>query len=299
MNKPSKWGHDQLGHDADIYETLAAMAAGGRQGVLATVTGASLSTPRHLGSKMIIHADGTLTGSVGGGRAEALVLEAAAEVLAQGRCRSLDLDLAQGLGVCGGNMQIFLEPVLRTTPLIVCGAGHVGRALAEMARLVSFHVTLVDDRPEFLETWQDQPGVRTLAAGAGELASHLVPEAGAALVVATRSHELDQEHVAALLELEKSHRTNWGFFGVLGSRRKIGILRRRLLETHADCGPRLDSLQMPVGLAVGSETPHEIALSILAEVLAVLRGVAYVNDPEEGGPLGIPLQRRWRRPEST
>ena len=275
------------------------MAAAGEQGVLATVTGASLSTPRHLGSKMIVHADGVLTGSVGGGKAEALVIEAAAQVLATGRCRTLDLDLAAGVGVCGGRMQIFLEPVLRTAQLVVCGAGHVGRALVDMARLVSFHLTLVDDRPEFLDPWRATAGVRVVEAEPQAISGQVTPDPAAALVVATRSHELDQRYVAAMLALEQETGARWGFFGVLGSRRKIGILRQYLLEQDAHCGPRLDTLQMPVGLALGSETPHEIALSILAEIMPVLRGVPYVEKGGEEGAAGIPLQRTWRREKGS
>jgi xanthine dehydrogenase accessory factor len=283
-----------LGPDQQVYQQLATMAAEGQPGVLATIVEAALSTPRHLGSKMIIHDDGRLTGSIGGGQAEALVIEAAGLVLAGGECRLLELDLARGTGVCGGRMKVFLEPVLRTSHLVVFGAGHVGRALLELAIPVSFRVTLVDDRPEFLEPYADHPGARILQAGPAELGPHLEPDAGGGVLVATRGHELDQDYVAALLDLERDRGRKWGFFGVLGSRRKVAILRKALLTQDSTHQARLAELQMPVGVATGAETPHEIALSILAEAMAVLRGVPYLPDGQ-GAAAGLPLQRTWRR----
>ncbi len=288
---------DASGHIQDekrIYQRLAEMSTGGQPGVLATVISAERSTPRHSGSKMIIHPDGSITGSIGGGKAEAVVMAEAARVLADGICRRLELDLAGQLGVCGGKMEVFLEPVLRATPFVVIGAGHVGRALEEMGRSLAFRFTLVDDRPEFLEPLETVPGLNTVAADPDHLGGQIAVDARAAVVIASRNHELDGRYLKVLLEAEAAAGLQFGFLGVLGSRSKAAKLRKSIAQQVPDLAPRLETIQMPVGLDVGSESPPEIALSILAEALAVLRGVDFLAD-ESGSPLGLRLHRR-RRP---
>lgn len=288
---------DASGHIQDekrIYQRLAEMSNGGQPGVLATVISTERSTPRHSGSKMIIHPDGSITGSIGGGKAEAVVMAEAARVLADGICRRLELDLAGQLGVCGGKMEVFLEPVLRATPFVVIGAGHVGRALEEMGRSLAFRFTLVDDRPEFLEPLETVPGLNTVAADPDHLGGQIAVDARAAVVIASRNHELDGRYLKVLLEAEAAAGLQFGFLGVLGSRSKAAKLRKSIAQQVPDLAPRLETIQMPVGLDVGSESPPEIALSILAEALAVLRGVDFLAD-ESGSPLGLRLHRR-RRP---
>lgn len=288
---------DASGHIQDekrIYQRLAEMSTGGQPGVLATVISTERSTPRHSGSKMIIHPDGSITGSIGGGKAEAVVMAEAARVLADGICRRLELDLAGQLGVCGGKMEVFLEPVLRATPFVVIGAGHVGRALVEMGRSLAFRFTLVDDRPEFLEPLETVPGLNTVAADPDHLGGQIAVDARAAVVIASRNHELDGRYLKVLLEAEAAAGLQFGFLGVLGSRSKAAKLRKSIAQQVPDLAPRLETIQMPVGLDVGSESPPEIALSILAEALAVLRGVDFLAD-ESGSPLGLRLHRR-RRP---
>lgn len=287
-------GH--IENESLLFERLAAMVASGRQGVLATVIKTRLSTPRGEGSKMIIHPDGSLTGSVGGGRAEAVVIAEAAKVQADGICRRVDLDLAGGLGVCGGQMEVFLEPVVRAVPFTVIGAGHVGRAMVELGSHLSFRFTLVDDRPEYLEPLAGIPGLGTLQAGPDEIAAALTVDPRGAVLLASRTHELDAQYLEALLEAECDSNQRFGFLGVLGSRSKADRLRQKMEAVSEDFGRRMPLIQMPVGLDIGSETPSEIALSVLAEAVAVLRGISYLQD-EQGRDWGLRLQRR-RDPEA-
>ena len=282
-------GH--LENESLLYERLAKMAAAGQHGVLATVIQTKLSTPRNEGSKMIIHPDGSLTGSVGGGRAEAVVIAQAQEVLADGQCRRVDLDLAGELGVCGGHMEVFLEPVVRAVPFTVIGAGHVGRALVELGCNLSFRFTLVDDRPEFLEPVAGVSGLRTLLAGPQELEQSLTVDPRGAVLLASRTHDLDENYLKALLAAEFTAGQEFGFLGVLGSRTKASRLRKNLAGISDDFARRMARVQMPVGLDIGSETPGEIALSVLAEAVAVLRGIPYLRD-DQGRDLGLRLQRR-------
>jgi len=279
-----------------IYETLARMAATNEDGVLVTVVRTRLSTPRHEGSKMVVHPDGTVTGSIGGGRSEARVIEEAMLVFNHRRCCMLELDLAKGLGVCGGRMEVFLEPVLRSAPFIVIGAGHVGRAMVEVGRSLPFHFILVDDRPEFLDPWQGDSSVQTIQATPEELVDKLKVSGMGALLLASRNHELDTDYLAAALEAEMAAESRFPFLGVLGSRSKAMRIHRKICEMGPEHTLRMDSVQMPVGLDIGAETPAEIALSVFAEAQAVLRGVEPLRN-DEGTIIGVPLHRT-RKPKT-
>lgn len=281
-------GH--IENEGAVYRRLAAMAEAGQQGVLVTVIATRLSTPRHEGSKMIVHPDGGLTGSIGGGKAEALVVQEAQRVLADGRCRRLDLDLAGGLGVCGGHMEVFLEPVVRGASFVVVGAGHVGRALLQVGAGLSFHFTLVDDRPEFLAPLAGG-SVSLVEAAPAQLAALLKVDPRGAVLLASRSHELDGDYLAAVLQAEQQAGCRFAYLGVLGSRAKASRLRARMDALGPLQAARMETVQMPVGLDIGSETPGEIALSVLAEALAVLRGSAFLQD-DQGRDLGVRLHRR-------
>ncbi len=281
--------------DRDIYETLARMTAANEEGVLVTVVHTRLSTPRHEGSKMVVHANGSITGSVGGGRSEAKVIEEAAKVFGDRQCRTLELDLAKGLGVCGGNMKVFLEPVLRSAPFIIIGAGHVGRAVVEVGQTLPFHFILVDDRPEFLEPWQDNPGVKTILAGPADICEKLSVPGHGALLLASRNHKLDRAYLEASLRAEMESGKTFPFLGVLGSQSKAEIIYNEICAKGDDFAQRMTTVQMPVGLDVGAETPAEIALSVFAEAQAVLRGVELLRN-EEGTIVGVPLHRT-RKPK--
>lgn len=279
-----------------IYETLARMTADNEEGVLATVVRTHLSTPRHEGSKMVVHPDGSVTGSIGGGRSEARVIEEAMLVMEHRRCGMLELDLAGGLGVCGGNMEIFLEPVLRSAPFIIIGAGHVGRAMVEVGRALPFHFILIDDRPEFLEPWQDDTSIQTILATPDNLKGQLPVTPGGALLLASRNHQLDTAYLAAVLQEEMDAGTSFPFVGVLGSRSKSMRIDRTICEMGESFKERMTRVQMPVGLDIGAETPAEIALSVFAEAQAVLRGVKPLCG-DEGQIVGIPLHRN-RKPKT-
>jgi xanthine dehydrogenase accessory factor len=276
--------------EGDIFRRLAEMVAQGQTGVLATVIRTRQSTPRQAGSKMIILPDGTVFGSVGGGAAEARVIEEAQRVFQDDRPRLLPLDLAGELGVCGGHMEVFLEPVGMADPFYVIGAGHVGRALVDMGRALPFRFTLIDDRPGLLADLTGLAEVRLLEASPDTLKSQLeVPRKGA-LLIASRNHELDGDYLEAVLEAEKMAGRQFPFLGGLASRTKAALLRRRFAKDDWS-RERVARMQYPVGLDLGAETPAEIALSILAEALHVLRRVPPLVD-ESGLPLGVRLQRR-------
>lgn len=276
--------------EGEVLLELARMVREQRPGVLATVVKAERSTPRQPGAKMIIHPDGRLTGSVGGGAAEAHVIACALEVAAGGACRLVPVDLDGGQGVCGGRMEIFLEPVLRAVPFVVVGGGHVGRAMVEVGRTLPFRFLLVDDRDAILAGVREGSGVRTLACGPGELGPHLAAAAGGAALVASRGHAQDADYLEALIRFERESGRPFVFLGLLGSRAKTRVTRGELLRRGCSAAD-LDRVRAPVGLDLGDETPAEIALSVLAEALAVVRGRPLLR-ADDGGELGVRLRRR-------
>jgi xanthine dehydrogenase accessory factor len=276
--------------EGGIYRRLTEMVERGQSGVLATVIRTHLSTPRHEGSKMIILPDGSVIGSVGGGSAEARVIEAAREVFEDGKARCLPLNLAGELGVCGGHMEVFLEPVAKAPGFIVIGGGHVGRAVVELGRDLPFRFTLVDDRPGLLADLEGRIGVRLLEAGPEALFDRLDVPVRGAMLIACRNHELDGDYLEAVLAAERKSGNEFAFLGALASRTKAAMLRQRFAGNEQDA-VRIARMQYPVGLDIGAETPAEIALSILAEAMAVLRQVPQLED-DQGRPVGVRLHRR-------
>lgn len=286
MNK----NHNLTVDEGDIYRRLTDMVTQGQSGVLATVVRTRQSTPRQAGSKMIILPDESVFGSVGGGGAEAKVIEEARLVFQDGRPRCLSLDLAGELGVCGGHMEVFLEPVAKADPFFVIGAGHVGRALVDIGRALPFRFTLIDDRPGLLADLEGVTGVHLLEASAEQLSSTLLVPKNGAMLIASRNHELDGDYLEAVLAAERQAGCEFSFLGALASRTKAAILRKRFADDDRT-RERVARMQYPVGLDIGAETPGEIALSILAEALHVMRKVPPLLD-ESGRPLGVRLHRR-------
>ena len=244
----------------------------------ATVVDTSRSVPRRAGAKMLVFRDGSIAGTVGGGEMEARVVSEAVAALADGCCRLLSYRLVDPVrgdpGVCGGDVRIFVEPHMPKPTVIVMGYGHVGRAVAQLAHWLGFRVVATDDRP----LNEGDPGGQPDSATVGSDAADGVPDelvigtvddllAGRTLdpdvsvVLVTRNVDVDSAALPALLA------TDAGYVGVMGSERRWATTRARLEADGTDPGA-LDRVHAPIGIEVGAETPEEIALSIMAEVVA-------------------------------
>lgn len=237
--------------------------------VLATVVETRRSVPRHPGSKMLVHADGRTSGTIGGGEMEARVRAEAVEVLATGRPRLVRFELvdpAQGdPGVCGGEVTIYLEPFMPTPTVFVVGCGHVGSAVVELAHWLGFRVVAYDDRAELVtDELLPHADVRL----SGELAEAITVEpihAETHVVVLTRNMGLDLQLLPVLL------RTEARSVGVMGSARRWATTRTKLSEQGV-ADEQLERVLSPIGIELQAETPQEIAVSILAEIVALRRG---------------------------
>ena len=236
---------------------------------LCTVVRTSGSVPRHAGTKMLVGADGAmLAGTVGGGEMESRVIEQAKRALSDGKARLQSYQLANPQagdpGVCGGEVEVFIEPLLTSPTLVIFGAGHVGRALTHLAKWSGFHVIVADDRAELCNPTAC-PGADEYLPGPmretlGKLS--LNPQTYVAMV--TRGYPLDVEMLPLLLQ------TPTRYIGVIGSQRRWLTAAKALREQgigEAD----LARIHAPIGLEISAETPEEIAISIMAEIIQARR----------------------------
>jgi len=246
-------------------EVLRRLRAGGSLAI-ATLVERHGSTPRGAGAKMIVAASGETSFSIGGGAFEALVIEDAREALQSGRSFEKEYrfaeqgDDATGM-VCGGVARVFFEVVQPPQPLLIFGAGHVGREVAWLAARCGFDVTVLDDRADYLAAERFPEGVRRVRVEADYVAGLPEVPAGAAVAIVSRCHRTDLRAVRHVVGRDAA------YIGLIGSRRKIATVLKRAADLGA--GPsELEAIHGPIGLPIGAETPAEIAVSIVAEMIA-------------------------------
>jgi xanthine dehydrogenase accessory factor len=264
--------------DLAIYEALIRAAREGAAAVLATVVETAGSAPRKAGAKMLVRADGTIHGTVGGGRVESGTIDAARAMMGGGAPRTLRFTLTEAHGfACGGSLTVYLEPVVTPPRLLVFGGGHVGQARAKAAAFAGFRVTVADERPAFASEALHPDADETIVGDAPAVLAQRPADEGTFIVVATTDHGRDFDAVRAALA------TKAGYIGVVGSRRK----REALLRTLSGEGvpeAQLGRVVMPVGLPIGAETPAEIAVSIVAQLVEARRsGAARGAGDRSGG----------------
>ncbi len=237
--------------------------ASGRDAVLCSVIGVDGSAPRKPGARMLVYADGTIVGTIGGGEWERRVIAAALDALERGQPVRVAAHLTRDMGMCcGGAMEAYVEPLERTDRLHVFGAGHVGTALARLARDLGFEVHVYDEREDWLEEGR-LPGC-TLHEGDPSRALVVLGSRDFAVIV-THSHQLDQALLMGLIGQD------YAYLGMIGSRAKVAKFFVRLRAAGVD-EARFSRVSTPVGLDIGAETPEEIAVAIAAELIRVRRG---------------------------
>lgn len=261
-----------------IASALLALLDRGEAAALATVIRTAGSTPQVVGARLLLAADGTSVGTVGGGRIESVVLDALRETLADGKPRRVARHLGRDLGMCcGGEMEVFVERIEGRPALVLFGAGHVAQPTAALAQRVGFEVTVVDDREELLTAERFPDAHRVLADPAEAIAAGLLRFGPTTyVVICTHDHRLDEEALAACLDRPRR------YLGMIGSRRKVLQIARRIRQRRPDAP--LEGVHAPIGLDLGAETPDEIAVSIVAELVAARHGAS-------GGTMRVALDR--------
>lgn len=262
----------------DFYRTLVGLIEEGHRLAVATITESRGSTPQREGGKMIVAADGRSWFTIGGGAFEAMVIDDARACLRDGRSDlrrySLHESGEEALGMaCGGQATVYIEVLGAADELVIFGAGHVGRALARMAVTVGFHCTAVDDRPGMLDAGAFPTGTAFVATDRA-YAENLPETTDASyVVVVTRCHDTDEAALRSLLH------GRWRYLGMIGSRRKVKVVFESL-RARGVPAEILERIHAPVGVPIGSHLPGEVAVSILAELVAVRNGLASPGRPK-------------------
>jgi len=257
----------------EVFAAVADALDRGEPAALVTIVATKGSTPQRVGAKMLVFADGRIVGTIGGGCYENDAFWKARDAIANRRPElvhyELSDDFAQETGlICGGQMDVYIEPIEPSPELYVIGAGHVGFHLARVAHEVGFRVHVVDDREKFANAERFPSAVEIVVDDIPSWVARAGLPAHAYAVIVTRGHTNDLEALRALAARELR------YLGLIGSRAKVA----RIFDALAADGvptERLTRVHAPIGLDIGAVTPQEIAVSILAELIAVKHGKAH------------------------
>ncbi len=250
-----------------FYEEIVNSLREGKPAAIATVISVQGSTPREVGTKMLVRGDGTTVGSVGGGGLEDMVCREAMKVLTEGKAKMLHFDLTGEVpeaGICGGITDVFIEPIVASPTMFIFGAGHVGFPLARMAKMCGFRVVVIDDRSEFANSERFPEADEIYAGDFPTLFPEFSIGESSYIAIVTRSHETDQ------MVLEWAVTTDAKYIGMIGSRKKVKTVFSRL-QSLGVSQEVLSKVHTPIGVDIAAETPEEIAVSILGEIIKVRR----------------------------
>jgi len=272
-------GHGGAAEGLAVHEALARLLAEGRRVAVATVVRARGSHPRAVGAKMLVPDAGAPLFSIGGGPLEASAIADCRAALDGAPVGVHRYDLTEAgddsVGMtCGGSVEVFVDVEEPPQRLFVFGAGHVGRAVAAAAHVAGLLVEVVDDRAEWLDPAAFPAGARLHRCSADYASSLPAIPREALAVVMTRCHATDVVVLRSLSEARPRH------VGFMGSRRKV-LRAFALLRSQGVDAAWLETLRAPIGLALGAETPGEIAIAVVAEVVAVLRAPEGSVTPSE------------------
>ena len=257
----------------EVFAALGEALKRGEEVALVTIVSANGSTPQRVGAKMLVYADGRVVGTIGGGCYENEALWKAREALKTRKACTVRYELADDFAeesglICGGQMDVFIEPIEPSPAVYVFGAGHVGQYVARAAHDAGFQVHVVDDRAKFAnrERFPDAAEIVVDDIPAW-LAKTTLPGSAYAVIV-TRGHRHDLDAMRALTPRKLR------YLGLIGSRAKVKRIYDALVEDGSVPTEQLETVHAPIGLDIGAVTPQEIAVAIVAELIAVRRGKA-------------------------
>jgi xanthine dehydrogenase accessory factor len=253
----------------DIYEEIVRLRREGRSCALATIVNTQGSIPSFASAKMLVRDDGSIVGTIGGGGAEFEVIKEACEVIETEMPRTVHFDLNKRPGidsgqVCGGSLDIYIEPIVVAPALYLFGAGHVGLSTYRVAHSAGFEVTLIDEREVFANRERFPQAKQIIVAPLDEAMARLSPSATSFILSFTPSHLTD------IRVLRWATGTPARYVGMMASKRKaIGIFHE--LQKEGIPAERFKAVHAPVGLDIGAQPPEEIAISVVAEMIAIRR----------------------------
>jgi len=252
----------------DLFEEIVRMRRAGQRGALATIVHTNGSIPSYESSRMLVRDDGSIAGTIGGGCVEADVWAAAREVMEIESPRKMVFNLNNeasydGGLICGGTLEIFVEPILPQPVVYLFGGGHIAMALAKFANSAGFGIAVTDDREQFANP-QRFPMAQEMFFSYEEAFDRLKPNASSYIVIVTRGHRDDMRVLAWAV------RSGARYIGMIGSKRKV-LSTYKALEKEGFLPEEFERVYAPMGLEIGALSPEEIAISITAELIAVRR----------------------------
>lgn len=268
----------------DVFEAVAAALRRGEEAAMVTIVSAKGSTPQRVGAKMVVFADGRMVGTIGGGCYENDAFWKARDVLRTRQPQMIQYELTDDFAeetglICGGQMEVYIEPVEPAPRLYVIGAGHVGFHLAQLAQATGFRLHVIDDREKFANAERFPGADEIVVDDIAEWLHKAEFPANAYAVIVTRGHRHDLDALRALAARDLR------YVGLIGSKAKVRRIYDALIAEAMppECLARVHA---PIGLDIGAVSPEEIAVSILAELIAVRRGK--IDEPHVAA-----VTKRW------
>ena len=257
----------------EVFAALGEALSRGEEAALVTIVSSNGSTPQRVGAKMLVFGDGRIVGTVGGGCYEYDAIGVAKQVLASRKARTVKYDLnddfAEETGlVCGGQMEVFIEPIEASPSVYIFGAGHVGYYLGRVIHEAGFGVHVIDDRAAFANAERFPQAASIVVDDIPQWLARTAIPATAYAVIVTRGHRNDLDVLREIAPRELR------YIGLIGSRAKVARLYDAVVAEGRIAPEQLERIHAPIGLDLGAVTPQEIAVSIAAELIAVRRGKA-------------------------
>lgn len=246
-----------------IYDEIKKSIENERKAALCIVTSVKGSTPRKQGAKMIVYENSQIFGTIGGGELEKKVIENALDVIKSHVPAVFKHDLLHQHGMCcGGTVEIYIEPIMNKKKLYIFGSGHTGQALAGFAVNFEFDIFVIDERKEYLDALAVD-GINKMNLEHHKALRALPFDNNVFIVIVTHSHQIDRDILAYCIKKP------FAYLGMIGSERKVKVTRKMFIEGNIGTVEELDKVHMPIGMDISAETPEEIAISILGEIIKV------------------------------
>lgn len=252
----------------DIYKRITEAERMGFGVALCTIVNTHGSSPRKIGSKMLVYSDGAIYGTIGGGELERSVIGNALSTISTRKPKLYRHDLLHQHNMCcGGTMDIYIEPIMKKSKLYIFGAGHTGQALTKYASNLNFEIVLIDERNEYINQCAIED-VNKLNISYQSALKLLPFDENTFICIMTHSHPMDREILAFCLKKV------FAYLGMIGSRRKVEMTKKMFIQGLNIPEDKVEEVDMPMGIDIGAEGPDEIALSILAKIVGVKNNVA-------------------------
>jgi len=238
---------------------------------LVTIVETKGSTPREVGAKMLVNKNGLIAGTIGGGITEAKAIKESKQALKEGKGKLLNYHLTKEQAaldegaICGGEMKVFVDILQPKEEVLIFGAGHIAVCLSKLAKTVGFKVTIIDDREEFINQDRFPEADKIIAEETEKALTHLKITPSTYIIIVTRGHLKDEEVLGSVIKLGAA-----AYIGMIGSRKKNATVFQRLTKKGI-FQEELDKVHAPIGIDIDAQTPEEIAVSIMAEIIQVRR----------------------------